>query len=173
LGPLTGCLAKETAVPVSPVTSTVEPAQTITTEKPGLTHLPPEETAIPASYPDLVAVRHGEPEDMVRRAVAALGGMERFVPPGSTVVIKPNICFAYHTYEYAATTNPWVVGTLVNLCYEAGAARVKVMDNPSVAALKRHTRKAASVMLSRLPVGRWCKWFTENLPVRKFPLQPA
>ena len=67
---------------------------------------------------------------MVRRAMAALGGMERFVQPGFNVVIKPNICVAYHSYEYAATTNPWVVAGLVKLCREAGARRVRVMDMP-------------------------------------------
>ena len=56
--------------------------------------------------------------------------MERFVPKNASVIIKPNICVAYHTYEYAATTNPWVVGGLVRLCLEAGAASVRVMDSP-------------------------------------------
>jgi uncharacterized protein (DUF362 family) len=56
--------------------------------------------------------------------------MHRFVPQKSTVVIKPNICVAYHSYEYAATTNPWVVGALVKLCFEAGADKVQVMDYP-------------------------------------------
>jgi uncharacterized protein (DUF362 family) len=67
---------------------------------------------------------------MVRRALAALGGMEQFVKAGDDVIVKPNICVAYHTYEYAATTNPWVVGALVKLALEAGARRVRVMDYP-------------------------------------------
>ncbi|MCL5995366.1 MAG: DUF362 domain-containing protein, partial [Chloroflexi bacterium] len=71
-----------------------------------------------------------QPEELVKRAIAALGGMERFVKPGQTVVVKPNICVAYHTYEYAATTNPWVVGALVKLCKAAGASRVRVFDYP-------------------------------------------
>ena len=50
--------------------------------------------------------------------------------PGDQVVIKPNICIASHTYEYAATTNPEVVATLVRLCLGAGARRVRVMDQP-------------------------------------------
>jgi uncharacterized protein (DUF362 family) len=83
-----------------------------------------------AGPPDLVVARGGEPEELVRQALVALGGMERFVKPGYDVIIKPNICVAYHTYEYAATTNPWVVAGLVKLCREAGAARVRVMDNP-------------------------------------------
>ena len=82
------------------------------------------------SYPDLVVARGGEPEKLVRTALSALGGIEQFVPQGSKVIIKPNICHGYHTYEYATTTNPWVIGALVRLCIEAGAAKVSVMDNP-------------------------------------------
>lgn len=86
--------------------------------------------APPRMYPDLVVARGGEPEQLVRLALAALGGMERFVHRGNDVIIKPNICVSYHTYEYAATTNPWVVAELVKLCWEAGARRVRVMDSP-------------------------------------------
>lgn len=89
----------------------------------------PEPTSTP-SYPDLAVVRAGEPEQLVRTALAALGGMGRYVGFGDDVIIKPNICVAYYTYEYAATTNPWVVGALVKLCWEAGAGRVRVMDYP-------------------------------------------
>ncbi len=84
----------------------------------------------PAPKPDLVVVRGGGPEAMLRRAFESLGGMGAFVPAGARVVIKPNICNAYHTYEYASTTNPWVVGGLVRLCLEAGAAGVSVFDFP-------------------------------------------
>ncbi len=90
----------------------------------------PIQTQASASTPDLVVARNGEPEEMVRRAMNALGGMNRFVAQGANVVIKPNICVAYHTYEYAATTNPWVVGALVKLCFEAGARQVQVFDFP-------------------------------------------
>jgi hypothetical protein len=88
------------------------------------------EPTSPPSYPDLAVVRAGEPESLVKAALAALGGMERFVSPGDDVIIKPNICVSYHTFEYAATTNPWVVGALVKHCFKAGAGRVRVMDYP-------------------------------------------
>lgn len=88
-------------------------------------------TSTSASVPDLVVARGGDdPETIVRRAIAALGGMEQFVAKGAKVVIKPNICTEYHTYEYASTTNPWVVGALVKMCLEAGAGDVSVMDYP-------------------------------------------
>lgn len=87
-------------------------------------------TAQPVVSPDLVVARGGEPEALVRRALAAFGGIEKFVPRDASIIIKPNICVAYHSYEYAATTNPWVVGALVKACLEAGARSVQVMDFP-------------------------------------------
>jgi uncharacterized protein (DUF362 family) len=87
--------------------------------------------ALPAGLPYIVVAHGGDnPEELVNRAILALGGIEHFVKPGNDVIIKPNICVAYHTYEYAATTNPWVVAALVKLCLGAGAKRVRVMDNP-------------------------------------------
>jgi uncharacterized protein (DUF362 family) len=124
-------IASEAAVPAAttdetavPVTATEEAATSSATETAAPTATPS------AGPPDLVVARGGEPEELVRRALAGLGGMQRFVRPGDYVIVKPNICVAYHTYEYAATTNPWVVGALVRLCLEAGASRVRVMDSP-------------------------------------------
>ena len=87
-------------------------------------------TETPTSHPHLAVARGGEPAALVHHAVAALGGMQRFVSTGDDVIIKPNVCVDYRTYEYAATTNPWVVGEIVRLCLEAGAGRVRVMDFP-------------------------------------------
>jgi uncharacterized protein (DUF362 family) len=120
-----------TQTPVPTVASSSTPAGTqeilSPTEEETTTAAP---TEIPVGASDLVIARNGDPEELVRRAIAALGGMEKFVSPGSNVIIKPNICVAYHTYEYAATTNPWVVAGLVKLCLEAGARSVRVMDMP-------------------------------------------
>ncbi len=67
--------------------------------------------------------------EMTRKAIAALGGMERFVRRQDVVWVKPNIGWD-RSPELAANTNPAVVETLVRLCYEAGAKKVKVGDNP-------------------------------------------
>jgi uncharacterized protein (DUF362 family) len=78
-----------------------------------------------------LAVAHGgDPATITRAAVTALGGIARFVKTGDDVIVKPNVCVNYRTPEYAATTNPTVVATLVTLCLEAGARRVRVMDTP-------------------------------------------
>jgi len=80
--------------------------------------------------PTLAVARGGDPEAITAAAIAELGGMKRFVRRGDDVIVKPNICTGYRGPEYAATTNPVVVGTLVALCRAAGARRVRVMDNP-------------------------------------------
>ena len=79
--------------------------------------------------PHLAVVRGDNPAAITRKAVEALGGIGQFVKPGQRVLIKPNICTP-QAPEYAATTNPEVVATLVSLCKEAGAARVLVLDYP-------------------------------------------
>jgi len=67
-------------------------------------------------------------KEMVRRAMNALGGIDKLVSKGNRVIIKPNIAWNQKP-EFAANTNPFVVAALVELCREAGASRVKVMDH--------------------------------------------
>jgi uncharacterized protein (DUF362 family) len=89
--------------------------------------LPPEPTGDQAY---LGVARGSDPAAITQAALSAIGGIGRFVKSGQDVIIKPNICVDYHTPEYAATTNPIVVATLVKLCLGAGARRVRVMDTP-------------------------------------------
>lgn len=66
----------------------------------------------------------------VSKAIELLGGIERFVKPGETVVIKPNVAFATPAM-LCATTNPELVAEVVRLCYSRGKAKkVIVTDNP-------------------------------------------
>lgn len=85
-------------------------------------------SAAPAP-PDMVIAQGPAPTVLCTAAVTAMGGMRRFVAQGDIVVVKPNIGWD-RTPEYAATTNPLVVATLVKLCLEAGARKVKVFDHP-------------------------------------------
>ena len=96
---------------------------------------PPVESAHSSATPTtdqayLSVARGEEPKAITRAALAAVGGIERFVKGGDEVIVKPNICVDYRTYEYGATTNPEVVATLVEMCLGAGAKRVRVMDTP-------------------------------------------
>ncbi len=83
--------------------------------------------AAKTGVPDMVAVRNGTPVAMFERAIAELGGMGRFVKPGQTVTVKPNIAWDQPP-EMAANTNPELVARIVRACFEAGAAKVQVFD---------------------------------------------
>lgn len=78
--------------------------------------------------PDLVSVNNGDPAELVKNAINALGGMEQFVSKGDQVIIKPNISWD-RVPQQAATTNPTVVAEVVKLCFEAGAKNVVIFDN--------------------------------------------
>jgi len=66
----------------------------------------------------------------VDKAIELLGGIERFVNPGETVAIKPNVAFASPPM-LGATARPELVAEVVRLCYSrAGAKKVYVADNP-------------------------------------------
>jgi uncharacterized protein (DUF362 family) len=75
-------------------------------------------------------VRGPDPAQSSLKAIDLLGGIERFVNPGDTVVIKPNVAFASPP-GLGATTNPRLVAQIVRLCIDRGKAKkVIVTDNP-------------------------------------------
>jgi len=80
------------------------------------------------AQPDLVAVRDGSPARMFDAGVRALGGLNRFVRKGKTVLVKPNIGWD-KTPSEGATTNPDLVGRIVAAAYEAGARKVYCFDH--------------------------------------------
>ena len=80
-----------------------------------------------AGKTDLVVARGIPPARITKSAIDGLGGMKQFISRGDIVVVKPNIGWD-RIPEYAATTNPEVISTVVRLCYEAGAKQVKVFD---------------------------------------------
>jgi uncharacterized protein (DUF362 family) len=65
----------------------------------------------------------------VNRALAALGGIERFIKSGDRVVLKVNAAFASPP-PLSATSHPDLVAGVTRLCLRAGAASVIVTDNP-------------------------------------------
>jgi len=117
-----------TAPTLTPPPPAISTATSLPARSPTATPAPSTTPAAGQSY--VVVARGDNPTEITRRAIAALGGMAQFVKPGANVIIKPNICNAYHGPEYASTTNPEVVAALVVLCKEAGAKRVRVMDAP-------------------------------------------
>jgi uncharacterized protein (DUF362 family) len=65
---------------------------------------------------------------LVSEALEPLGGIESFVKPGQTVLIKPNNT-VFYSAEEGCTTDPTVVGALIQLAKRAGAAKVEVAES--------------------------------------------
>jgi uncharacterized protein (DUF362 family) len=80
-----------------------------------------------------------EARQLTRKAIEALGGMGRFIARGDVVWVKPNIGWDRRP-EQAATTNPDVVGALVEMCFQAGAKKVFVSDHTCHSAVKTFAR---------------------------------
>lgn len=76
---------------------------------------------------DLVAIKGATPDKLFDAGIQALGGMGRYVKPGQTVVVKPNIAWAAEP-EKGANTNPLLVRRILEHCFEAGAKKVYVFD---------------------------------------------
>ncbi len=139
----------------------------------------PPPTGAARARPLLAVARGDSPADITAAAVATLGGMEAFVKKGADVVVKPNICTGYHGPEYAATTNPDVVGTLVSLCRRAGAGRVRVMDLPfggpaeeayRVSGIKDAVEKAGGEMHLMSPAGFRTYRIPDGLDLTSWPI---
>jgi len=105
-------------------------------------------------YPDLVMIQGDSPAQITKEAVTAIGGIKRFIAKGDVVILKPNIGWD-RTPEQAACTNPEVVKALVELCIEADAKQVIVMDNTINPARRTYVRsgiaKAAKEAGAKVP----------------------
>jgi uncharacterized protein (DUF362 family) len=143
------------------------------------------------SLPDLAVIQGESPAQLVKEAVSAIGGINRFVSKGDKILLKPNIGWDRKP-EQGACTNPEIVKTLVELCFNAGAKEVKVMDNPCNPARRTYARsgisKAAKEAGAKVPFcsqhklkkvdlhGEWLKnWevFTDFLETDKIINIPA
>ena len=125
-----------------------------------------------AGFPDLGLGLGDSPKAITKAAVEAVGGMKRFVSRGDVVIVKPNIGWD-RVPELAACTNPEVVAALIEMCHDAGAKKVVVMDNTTNEAKRTYYRSGikaaaeaagASVLycneehLKKVPLkGEWLK----------------
>lgn len=109
---------------------TASPEATGTASTPATRPTEPRASQVAPTRPDIAVWQGDDPDANVRAAIAALGGIGRFVKRGQTVAIKPNILTA-RAPEYAVTTNPDLVAALVRLALEAGASDVVVFDRPT------------------------------------------
>jgi uncharacterized protein (DUF362 family) len=87
--------------------------------------LPAEEREVEKS---LIGVARGQKSGLVKAATDLIGGIDRFVKTGDRVCVKPNISFAANL-NYGATTSPEITRQVVELCLDAGASKVIILDH--------------------------------------------
>jgi len=100
------------------------------------------------------------PASITEAAINEFGGIRKFISRGDIVVIKPNIGWD-RLPEQAANTNPEVLATIVKLCFEAGAKKVKVFDR-SVNDQRRCYKQRGLPMPSVLSVQSYLILMTEG-----------
>ncbi len=98
-------------------------AQTVT----DLVSLP--DFSLPRVGPKMSIITGAERVKTIRRAFAALGGIEQFIKKGDRVLLKVNAAFASPP-ALGATAHPQLIAEVIRLCYQAGADSVVVSDNP-------------------------------------------
>jgi len=109
--------------------------------------------ALAAGMPPLAVRKGTEIPKLVRDTLGALGGMQAFVKPGQVVVVKPNIGWD-RTVELAANTHPEVVRTLVELCLEAGAKKVRLFDRTCNDPRRCYTQSGIAAAVANLKSDR-------------------
>jgi len=103
-------------------------------------------------------------------AVGGLGGIRSFISGGERVVVKPNIGWD-SAPQYGGNTHPVVVRTIVEMCLDAGAAKVLVFDNPCVDARSSYGTSGIKAAVEGLTSPKAKveyiddnKWVTKKLP---------
>lgn len=85
--------------------------------------------AVPAMGGKMAIVNSDDRQAAFQKAIAALGGIGQFIGKGDRVLLKVNAAFASPPM-LCATSHPDLVSAVVKICFEAGAAEVRVTDNP-------------------------------------------
>jgi len=67
-------------------------------------------------------------KDLTRKVFEEAGGIKQFISKGDVVVVKPNISWARQP-KFAASTHPEVLETVIELCRDAGAKKVRIVDH--------------------------------------------
>jgi uncharacterized protein (DUF362 family) len=101
-----------------------------------------DEPQTSSAWSKVIIAEGDSPAENVRSAIHALGGIQKFVKTGDTVLLKPN-SMANFTEEYAVNTNPAVVGEVARLCRQAGASKVFAITHDGARPWKRNGIGAA------------------------------
>lgn len=104
------------------------------------------DTGLCLGTPD-IGVAKGRPDAATRAAVELIGGMAGVVKKGDRVLIKPNMSFA-RSPEEGSNTHPDVVRTVAEMCKDAGASKIMILD---------HTLASPKTCVDRSKIGEACR----------------
>jgi uncharacterized protein (DUF362 family) len=76
----------------------------------------------------IISVARGEKSKLVKAAIDLIGGIDNYLSEGDIVCIKPNLSFAANV-DCGATTSPEIIKQVVQLCLDAGASKVIILDH--------------------------------------------
>jgi uncharacterized protein (DUF362 family) len=137
--------------------------------------LPEEVWAMaPAQTPQpLVAKAEGTKwAQLAGEAIQKLGGMQQFVHSGEVVVVKPNMAWD-RTPELGANAHPLVVRQVVELCLEAGAKQVKVLDHSCDDARKAYNTSGIKAAVEGIKDPRAVVLFVDERRFVELPIAKA
>ena len=105
---------------------------------------------------------------LTKEAIDCLGGIQSFVKPGQTVLIKPNQT-GYFLADEGMTTDPRLVAALIRLCQVAGASRVTVgegsgMDDTKIVMQSTGMTAAATAAGAEVITFDDCEYREVNIP---------
>ena len=102
---------------------------------------------------ELAISEGGDPFATTVSSIEGLGGMSVFVNRGDSVLLKPNIGWDRRV-EQGANTHPEVVRAVGEMCLEAGAAKVVILDRPCNDARRTYRTSGMQDMVKDLSDGR-------------------
>jgi uncharacterized protein (DUF362 family) len=109
---------------------------------------------------------------LVGDTIQALGGMKKFVSAGEVVVVKPNMAWD-RPPEMAANANPAVVRQVVELCLQAGAKQVKVLDYTCDDARKAYATSGIQAAVEGLKDPRAVMQFVDERGFQEVQIEKA
>ena len=102
-----------------------------------------------AKVPEISISEGGDPFATTVSCIEKLGGMSAFMSRGDSVLLKPNIGWDRRV-EQGANTHPEVVRAVGEMCLEAGAGRVVILDRTCNDARRSYRNSGMQDMVKNL-----------------------
>ncbi|MCF4114972.1 MULTISPECIES: DUF362 domain-containing protein [Dethiosulfovibrio] len=87
-------------------------------------------------------------KDVIARTIDDLGGMRRFVSPGDSVLIKPNMLGAYSP-DRAVTTHPSMVKAMTEMILDCGG-KPTIADSPGIEKFSKVAEKTGIAQVGKI-----------------------